>query len=152
MSVDPVGGFDSFSMNSLLSGSTVSMMEPPSRLENEYDPLRDIYTSHSEPLPLKEPGIKGSNSEGTNTVLMCHYSYTTVCLALIQALKALQLKIKHLEHERVEAADHFKQLSEETLRRQHEVTTSDEENTPPLPVHTSPGYVDHSKQKHVYSQ
>ena len=64
MAVDPVGGFDSFSMNSMLSTSTVSIMEPPSRLESEYYPLREIYASHSEPLPLKRPGIKDSNSEG----------------------------------------------------------------------------------------
>ena len=65
-------------------------------------------------------------------------------LALIQALQSLQLKIKHLEQGRVEAADHFKQLSKETLRKQQEVD-SNEENTPPSLIQSPPVYVDHSE-------
>ena len=144
---DPFGDVDSLSVNSLLTGSTVSIMDPPSRLEKEYDPLRDVYASRSEPLPLKEPGIKDSNSRGeivgggANKSFSLTHSYV---VALIQALKALQLKIKRLEEKRVDTADHFKHLSEETLQDRDELT-SNEENTPPFVPHPSFAHVDHSK-------
>lgn len=105
-------GLESFS---LVTDSTMSLMEPPSRLEREYKPLKEIYASHSEPLPMKEPGIKECNSEGMTVTMSCYGMLDVyIFIALIQALKALQLKIKQLEHERLSASDHFKQLSKET--------------------------------------
>ena len=61
---ETLSGLETVSVKSAFTGSTISMMDPPSRLEKEYEPLRNVYTSHSEPLPLREPGIKESNSDG----------------------------------------------------------------------------------------
>lgn len=77
-------------------------------------------------------------------------------LALIQALKALQLKIKQLENDRLSAADHFKHLSQETQQSDefHKdkdftfTTDNEEENIPPLSPLTHPPdgvYTDPSK-------
>ena len=55
--------------------------------------------------------------------------------ALVNALKTLQLKIERLERDRVEADDHFKHVSEETVRNHDDFTSSDEENTHPSMSH-----------------
>lgn len=50
---------------SLISGySSTSVLDAPSRLAREYEPLTEVFDKHNEPLPQKTPGIKESNSEG----------------------------------------------------------------------------------------
>ena len=62
---------------------------------------------------------------------------------MIQALKALQEKIRNLELERAATANRFKQISDETTK-QVEQGDSDV-GTPPLVGRHPPLYIDHGE-------
>lgn len=49
---------------SLVSSRSASLKEAPAHLNQQYEPLTEVYARHNQPLPLKVTGIKDSNSEG----------------------------------------------------------------------------------------
>ena len=74
-----------------------SIADAPDHLETQYDPLGDVFKVHPHLLP--SPKTPESNSD-----------------AMIKALKALQEKIRHLEVERVSAADRLRYLERKTTQ------------------------------------
>ena len=46
------------------SMASISIMDAPTYLQKEYEPLREVFASHNVPLPQPDAGVKESNSEG----------------------------------------------------------------------------------------
>ena len=61
---DILSGVETGSILSRHTTSSLSLLDVPSRLEKEYEPLYDVFAIHNKPLPLKVTGVKESNSDG----------------------------------------------------------------------------------------
>lgn len=76
-----------------------SIADAPDHLQTQYDPLGEVFKVHPHLVPSAKP--PESNSD-----------------AMIRALKALQEKIRHLEVERVSAANRLSHLERKTAQSQ----------------------------------
>ena len=74
-----------------------SIADAPDHLQTQYDPLGEVFKVHPHLVPSAKP--PESNSD-----------------AMIRALKALQVKIRHLEVERVSAANRLSHLERKTAQ------------------------------------
>lgn len=62
--MEDLSGGETTSYLSAPSMTSVSVMDAPTYLYREYEPLEEVFASHSVPLPKLDAGIKDSNSEG----------------------------------------------------------------------------------------
>ena len=46
------------------------LKEGPEHLYQQYVPLTEVYAKHNQPLPLTVTGIKDSNSEGKDRIIL----------------------------------------------------------------------------------
>ena len=105
-----------------------SIADAPDHLQTQYDPLGEVFKVHSHLVPSTRP--PESNSD-----------------AMIKALKALQDKIRHLEVERVSAANKLSLLERKTDQsRRYEHEKQVQPTSTVGAGSTSDGSVPHSSQ------